>query len=90
MNGSGNLKNQGTLLLGLFVLFVLFCFHTLPHPRKELKQFSIGMFPAEKCFEGRKKSKKLRKKTMINEHKQSTEGKGVEYSDWTDWLRWSQ
>ena len=28
-----------------------------------------------------KKSRKLRNKTMINEHKQSREGKGVEYSD---------
>lgn len=56
-DGSGNLilKNQGALLLGLLVLFVLRCFHTLPHPQKDLKQFSTGMFPAEKCFEGRKK-----------------------------------
>lgn len=60
MNGSGNvsLKNQWTLVLGLFVLFVLFCSHTLPQPRKALKQFSIGLFPAEKSFEGRKKSRK--------------------------------
>ena len=68
MNGSGNvsLKNQWTLVLGLFVLFVLFCSHTLPQPRKALKQFSIGLFPAEKSFEGRKKKQEVRTKTMMN------------------------
>ena len=82
-DGSGNLilKNQWALVLGLLVLFVLFCFHTLPHPQKELKQFSTGMFPAEKCLEGRKKKQEVRDKTMINEHKQSRGGKGVEYGD---------
>ena len=83
MNGSGNvsLKNQWTLVLGLFVLFVLFCSHTLPQPRKALKQFSIGLFPAEKSFEGRKKSRKWGTKQWWTQAEQRGERSGVQWPD---------
>ena len=66
-----------------YLVFVLFCFHTLPHPRKELKQFSIGMFPAEKCFEGRKKKQEVKEQNndKWTQAEQRGERSGVQWLD---------